>query len=106
MQKLVIAFVHAEDATPVADALRDVRARFTRIPSLGGFLGEENMTFVLAVDAADLDTIVGVFGRAAQGREVEVPLVLLDRLAEWEARTVHHAGATILVTDLDRVIRT
>jgi hypothetical protein len=38
-------------------------------------------------------------------RDVEVPLVLTERLADWQARTVAHGGATILVADLDRIIR-
>jgi uncharacterized protein YaaQ len=106
MQKLIIAFVHAADAGPVADALREFGARFTRIPSLGGFLGEENMTFVMAVEESDVDGVVAVFSRASRERDLEVPLVLLERLAEWRARTVRHGGATILVADLDRLIHT
>ena len=106
MQKLIIAFVHAADAAPVADALRAAGARFTRIPSLGGFLGEENMTFVLAVDEADVDMVVATFGRASKERDVEVPLVLMGRLAEWRESTVHHGGATLLIADLDRLVHT
>jgi hypothetical protein len=31
--------------------------------------------------------------------------VLLERLADWQARTVSHGGATILVADLEQIIR-
>ena len=48
--KLLIAFVHAQDIGPVSDDLRAGGYRFTRIPSIGGFLEEASATFVLAVE--------------------------------------------------------
>ncbi|MDH4142431.1 MAG: cyclic-di-AMP receptor [Chloroflexota bacterium] len=105
MSKLLIAFVHHDDAEPVADALRGAGHRFTHMPTVGGFLGSPNDTFVFGVeDAAEAD-IVRVFTEVCRGREVEIPLVLTERLADWKARTVAHGGATILVADLDRIIR-
>lgn len=103
--KLLIAIVHRADADLVADRLRGDGHRFTRIPTVGGFLGEENATFMLAAEDERVDAIVEVFEDAAHGRELEVPLVLLERLADWQARTVSHGGATILVADLERIIR-
>jgi uncharacterized protein YaaQ len=103
--KLLIAIVHRADADVVADGLRAAGHRFTRIPTVGGFLGEENATFLLAVEDATVTEVVEVFEDAAHGRELDVPLVLLDRLADWQARTVSHGGATILVADLEGIIR-
>ncbi len=105
MSKLLVAFVHHDDAEPVAEALRADGHRFTLMPSVGGFLGTDNATFVFGVEDAAEAQIVAIFERVCHGREVEVPLVLTERLADWKARTVSHAGATILVTDLARVIR-
>ena len=105
MSKLLVAFVHHDDAQSVADGLRAGGHRFTQMPSVGGFLGTDNATFVLGVED-DLEAdVVGLFERVCHGRDVEVPLVLLDRLADWKAQTVSHGGATILVADLARVIR-
>jgi uncharacterized protein YaaQ len=103
--KLLIAIVHRADADLVADRLRADGHRFTRIPTVGGFLGEENATFMLAAEDELVAPIVEVFEDAAHGRELDVPLVLLERLADWQARTVSHGGATILVADLERIIR-
>jgi uncharacterized protein YaaQ len=105
MSKLLIAFVHAEDATPVAEALREDGHRFTHLPSIGGFLGSDNSTIVLGVEDVDEARVVAIFQTVCRRREVDVPLVLLERLAEWQGRTVQHGGATILVADLARVIR-
>lgn len=105
MAKLLIAFVHQADADLVADGLRAGGHRFTIVPTIGGFLGESNATFVLAVEEATLPAIEAVFEDAAHGRELDIPLVLLERLQDWQARTVSHGGATILVADLERIIR-
>jgi uncharacterized protein YaaQ len=105
VSKLLIGIVHRDDATAVAEALRESGHRFTHLPSLGGFLGEENATFVLGVDDADEHDVLAILERVCRGREVEIPLVLLERLNDWEARTVVHGGATVLVADLVRIVR-
>jgi uncharacterized protein YaaQ len=105
MSKLLIAIVHHDDAVPAAEALRAAGHRFTQMPSIGGFLGTDNATFVFGIDDRDEAAVVGIFEDACHRRDVEVPLVLTERLAEWKARTVSHGGATILVADLDRIVR-
>ena len=105
MSKLLVAIVHRDDAEAVADALRADGHRFTQLPSVGGFLGSDNATFLFGVeDAAEAD-IIEIFERVCHGRDVDVPLVLTERLADWQARTVSHGGATILVADLARIVR-
>ena len=105
MAKLLIAILHHDDAEPVADALRRNGHRFTRVPTVGGFLAAPNDTFVLATEDETVDAILSVIETACQPREIEVPLVLLDRLADWQERTVAHGGATVLVADLERIVR-
>ncbi len=104
-QKLLVAIVHHDDAEAVADGLRDARIRFTRIPSFGGFLGEPNETYLMAVADDEVEQALRTLESVSHPREVEVPLVLLDRLADWKAQTVAHGGATVLVVDLDRIVR-
>jgi uncharacterized protein YaaQ len=105
MSKLLIAFVHGDDADALTDALRAAGHRFTHLPSVGGFLGTSNATFVLAVEDAVEGEVVEIFEDVCHARDVELPLVLTERLADWQARTVSHGGATILVADLERIVR-
>ncbi|MFL5777572.1 MAG: cyclic-di-AMP receptor [Chloroflexota bacterium] len=105
MAKLLVAFVHHDDATPVADALNAAGHRFTQLPSVGGFLGTENATIVLGAEEEAADDVIAIFERVCSRREVAVPLVLFDRLADWQAKTVAFGGATILVADLERIVR-
>ena len=105
MSKLIIAIVHGDDAMAAADALREAGYRFTQLPSVGGFLGSDNATFVLGVDDAEERGIVRIFEEVSHTRDLEVPLVLTERLRDWQARTVSHGGATLLIADLDRIVR-
>jgi uncharacterized protein YaaQ len=105
MPKLLIAIVHHDDAAAVDDALRDAGHRFTRIPTVGGFLGEPNETLVLAVEDERVEDVIADLDHACSPREIEIPLVMLDHLRDWEARTVEHGGATVFVADLERIVR-
>jgi hypothetical protein len=49
--------------------------------------------------------VVEILRESCSGREVEVPLVLTERLRDWQEGLVHYAGATILVLDLEEMIR-
>lgn len=105
MSKLLIAFVHRDDSAAVADALRDEGFRFTEVPSLGGFLGEPNVTFLLAVEDGQVTGVTGVLERTATPRQVDMPLVLLERLRDWQDRVVSYGGATVLVVSLEEIVR-
>lgn len=103
--KLLIAIVQESDADRAAQELRDAGIRFTRVSSTGGFLETPNVTLVLAVDDDAVPVVVDLFRDSCSAREVELPLVLYERLRDWQDRVVSYAGATILVTDLADVIR-
>ena len=103
--KLLIAIIQEPDADRVGQGLRDAGARFTRLSSSGGFLETPNVTLVLAVEEDALPRVLEVFRERCSAREVELPLVLYERLRDWEDRMVSYAGATILVADLSDVVR-
>ncbi len=103
--KLLVAIVQLDDADRVAEALRSAGHRFTRLASTGGFLETPNVTLVLAVKDESLGDVVGLFRANCAGREVELPLVLTERLQDWRERVVSYSGATILVVDLEDLIR-
>ena len=103
--KLLLAIVQASDADRAAARLRADGHRFTRLGSTGGFLETTNATLILAVEDEKVPAVIEVFRDTCSGREVEVPLVLTERLKDWQERLVHYAGATILVLDLAEMIR-
>ena len=102
MDRLIVAIVHRADSEAVGDALRDAGHRFTLIPSVGGFLGADNATFMVGCDRGAVDGVLAVIERASSHREVEVPLVLLGRLKDWRASVVPHGGATVFVIEVER----
>ena len=103
--KLLFAIVQSSDADRAAERLRADGHRFTRLGSMGGFLEMANATLILAVEDEAVPAVVEAFRETCSGREIEVPLVLTERLRDWQDRVVHYAGATILVVDLAEMIR-
>lgn len=103
--KLLVAIVQEDDADRVAEALRQGGHRFTRVGSTGGFLGTPNVTLVMAVQDGSLASVVDLFRAHCSVREVELPLVLTERLRDWQERVVSYAGAMVMVVDLEDVIR-
>jgi uncharacterized protein YaaQ len=103
--KLLFAIVQASDADSAAARLRAGGHRFTRLGSTGGFLETANATLILAVQDEAVPAVVEALRETCSGREIEVPLVLTERLRDWQDRVVHYAGATILVVDLAEMIR-
>ncbi len=103
--KLLIAIVQASDADRAAARLREEGHRFTRVGSTGGYLETPNVTLMLAVEDAAVPAVVDLLHETCSGREVEVPLVLTDRLHDWREGLVHYAGATILVLEIAEMIQ-
>jgi uncharacterized protein YaaQ len=101
--KLVLTILHQLDADSVVTALESAGHRLTRIPSIGGFLGIENVTLLMAVDDDKLDDVVAVIERFTSGREMELPLVVAGRLEDELPSLVRYGGATILIANLESV---
>ena len=104
MSLLLVAIVQNSDADRVVDALEGAGHRLTRIPSIGGFLRQSNTTLLLGIEEAEEAAVQAIFRRECSGREIEVPLVLLDRLRD-APRVVRYAGATIFVAELRGITR-
>lgn len=103
MQKLLIVILHQQDAEQVVTALEDAGHRLTQIPSIGGFLRLENVTLLLALEEAAVDSAVAVIERYCSSRDLELPLVVRGRLKDELPGLIRHGGATIMVADLDRL---
>jgi len=97
-----VAIVHRADADAVGDALRSAGSRFTVLPSVGGFLGAENATFLVGCAAADVDGVLETIRSTTSERQVEIPLVLLGRLRDWKGSVVPHGAATVFVLEVAR----
>jgi uncharacterized protein YaaQ len=103
--KLLMAIVQAADADRAAERLRTEGHRFTRIGSTGGFLETPNVTLIMAVEDVVVPAVLEILHETCRSREVEVPLVLTERLQDWQANLVPYAGATIMILDVAEMIR-
>ncbi len=73
--KLAVCIVHNRDKGRVTDELVKAGFKFTIIGSTGGFLREGNTTFLIGVQADELDGLIEVIEQNCQTREQVVNIV-------------------------------
>ncbi len=105
MSKLLIAIVHELDAERVISALEKADHRVTMLPSVGGFLRIQNATLLIAAEEDAVPGILAILEEHCSARDVELPLVVPGRLADELPRVVRHGGATVLIGDLQSIVR-
>ncbi len=104
MAKLMICFVHRDDANRVVSALQESELRVTELRSEGGFLRAGNSTLLLGLEDAQVELALGVIDRNCQRRTEQVPIDLLGGMdAAWIPTEVTHGGATVLVLPIESV---
>jgi uncharacterized protein YaaQ len=104
--KLVVCFVHRDDATRVMTALRESELRVTELRSEGGFLRAGNSTLLMGVEDEQVEMALGVIDRNCQRRTEQVPVELLGGMdAAWIPTEVTHGGATVLVMPIEAIHR-
>ncbi len=106
MSLLLVAVVRDDHVDAALDALHEADYRATVVHSMGGFLRQENSTLLVAIEDDQEAEVIAIFERTCMSEEVEVPLVLLERLKDWRASVVQHAGATIFTVPLKGIHRT
>lgn len=105
MSKLLMAIVHNLDAEQAIAALEAEDHRVTLIPSIGGFLRSDNATLIIGAEDDAVPAILGILKQHCSSRDVELPLVLVGSLKDALPRIVRHGGATVLIADLDSIVR-
>ncbi len=105
MSKLLIAIVHNLDAERVISALEEAKHRVTMIPSIGGFLRIDNATLLIGAAEEEVPEILSILEEHCSQRDVELPLVVVGRLKDELPGMVRHGGATVLVADLQSIVR-
>ena len=99
MSKLMVCFVHRDDANRVVSALQEAELR-----SEGGFLRAGNATLMLGVQDSEVEAALGIIDRNCQRRTEQVPIDLLGGMdATWLPTEVTHGGATVLVLPIESV---
>jgi len=104
--KLVIAVVQDKDHRKVTDGLLERGHQFTIVASTGGLLREGNVTFLIGVEAEQLDSVVEVLRAHSKTREQLVnvfpPTIEPIGTCIPSPVKVQVGGATVFVLDVER----
>jgi len=104
--KLIIAVVQDKDHRRVTEALLERGYKFTNIASTGGLLREGNVTFVIGVDAEQIDAVITVIREHSKTREQLVnvfpPTIEPIGTCIPSPVKVQVGGATVFVLDVER----
>jgi uncharacterized protein YaaQ len=107
--KLVIAVVQDKDRRRVNDALLDRGYKFTNLASTGGFLREGNMTFLIGVEADQVDDVIATINAHSKTREqfinVFPPTIEPIGTCIPTPAKVQVGGATVFVVNVERFER-
>ena len=106
MPKLLIAVVHAQDASQLVEALRRADLRVTEVPSRGGFLQARNEMLYIGVEDDQVDAAMRLIEENCRSRTETLPAELLGAFdANWMPAEVTHGGATVFVVRLEEIRR-
>jgi uncharacterized protein YaaQ len=104
--KLVVAVVHADDASRCSDALTEAGFVVTRFTTSGGFLQKGNATLLVGVDAVRADEVVDILRKHAHRRVEQInPTPTGAEAVEFIVPfpvEVEVGGATVFVLDVER----
>lgn len=103
--KLIFAVVQGKDAEDLTTALRASGYRFTQVNSAGGFLRENNVTFMVGVDDAHVPDVMRVVKQNCYSRTQYVnPLLPVIEPGEFYVPNpveVQVGGATVFVLNVE-----
>ncbi|MCU0482881.1 MAG: cyclic-di-AMP receptor [Chloroflexi bacterium] len=107
--KLVVAIVHAEDASVLVDALLEGEFRATRLHSSGGFLKQSNATIIVGVEDEQVEAVLAIVREQCHSRTQLVnPMPPIMEPGEFflpYPLEVEVGGATVFVLPVDRFER-
>lgn len=107
--KLVIAFLSGDDASRVLSKLQQADIPSTMLESRGGFLRRSNATLLTALEEDRIDRVLHILRETCKPRTERVDTAFaggtVENLGLPPVTEVPVGGATVLVLDVERVIR-
>jgi uncharacterized protein YaaQ len=104
--KMIIAIVHADDASALVKALIRAGYGVTHTKSAGGFLRRQNSTIFAGVPERDVDTVLGIIRDRCHARTEQVsplpPVVEPGEVYMPYPMEVEVGGATVFVLPVER----
>lgn len=103
--KLIIAVVQDNDSNRLSDKLVKRGFRATKLASTGGFLKAGNTTFLIGVEAGQVEQVMQIISETCRAREQTInPMTPMGNNVESYVPypvSVQVGGATVFVVDVE-----
>jgi uncharacterized protein YaaQ len=104
--KMVVAVVHADDASGLVKALSQAGYGVTHLKSAGGFLRKQNSTVLAGVPDRDVDRVIEIIRERCHARTEQVsplpPVIEPGEVYMPYPMEVEVGGATVFILDVHR----
>lgn len=102
MDKLLVAVVQSQDGDLAEQVLKQADYSFGKLPSVGGFLRERNVTFLIGCTEAQIPELKDLVGSAAKQRisYLSMPIDTVPYPIVLPSETII-GGVTFFTFDLD-----
>jgi uncharacterized protein YaaQ len=103
---MVVAVVHADDASTLVKSLSQAGFGVTHLKSAGGFLRKQNATILAGVPERDVDRVIEIVRDKCHSRTEQVsplpPVIEPGEVYMPYPMEVDVGGATVFVLDVNR----
>ncbi|MFB5029726.1 MAG: transcriptional regulator [Candidatus Phytoplasma pruni] len=105
--KLILAIVSSEDANKVQNNLNKENVFCTRLSTKGGFLREENATFVIGIDSERVDEVLQIIKEHSRKRTQMIPGNVLNEMGAFYSlpSEISIGGATVFILDVEQFLK-
>ncbi|WBL31573.1 cyclic-di-AMP receptor [Candidatus Phytoplasma sacchari] len=106
-KKLIITIVSNEDANQVQKNLNKESIFNTRLSTKGGFLQENNSTFIIGIDENRIEQVLSIIQKYSKTKNQLIPNHIFNEFSAYYSlpSEISVGGATIFIIDIEKFIK-
>ncbi|MEZ0180252.1 cyclic-di-AMP receptor ['Camptotheca acuminata' phytoplasma] len=103
--KLLLVIVSKEDANEVEKHLNEENFFNTRLDTKGGFLKENNSTFIIGLKEEKIDQALEIFKKYSKTRTKTISSNIFDQINLFSSSEVTVGGSVVFILDVEKFLK-
>ncbi|WP_323847935.1 cyclic-di-AMP receptor [Phytoplasma sp.] len=105
--KLILAIISNEDANKVQNYLNEYNFFHTRLDIKGGFLKENNTTFIIGLKKEKVDQVLEIFKEHSQAKTQLIPKNDFNEMSAYSdlSSEITIGGTTVFVLNIEKFLQ-